>query len=498
MKNPLKKIKKKKIRIAIIISILSGVFYIPFLINLSTNSFSYNNFLPVNSVVISGDGKYVVVGYGDYDHISAGGGVCLFDRKQKKLLWDYKTDSRVEHVDISENGDRIVAGEFDGISHLFERSSSDPIWSEDTGSQVCISADGEYIATSGGFVYKGTSKSFISNYSEIIEGYVRDIEISEDGTYFIVGAESGLYLFNTSNPTPLWIFDEATEFEAVDLSSNGKYIVGASEGNNSLYLFNRDNSDPEWDYELYNGPSVAISADGKYIVAGSVNNKEVYFFKYSSEKPLWVHKVGIFVDSVDISEDGEYAVAGIHSFPVGGMVSIYHKSSSTPVFNYIWASTIETVSISEDAAFIAAGGTYRVLSGTALVLERERPIYIDWTSYLMILLIFSLIGISIILVKQRKIKKMKEMGIDISFKTVKRKKEATFQLDIHLEKANSLKKQAILTKKEEKITETIRLYEEAVKELKEVKTNAAISKEYLINEIEKQIKDLNNYISILK
>ena len=61
--------------------------------------------------------------------------------------------------------------------------------------------------------------------------------------------------------------------------------------------------EPEWSYKTgYWVDSVAISSNGSYVVAGSDDNK-VYLFDRSG-KLLWSYKTRGCVESVAISSDG--------------------------------------------------------------------------------------------------------------------------------------------------------------------------------------------------
>ena len=66
-----------------------------------------------------------------------------------------------------------------------------------------------------------------------------------------------------------------------------------------------DAKEPEWNYTADSSiNSVAISADGEYIVAGSDDSK-VYFFDKDNNTPLWSYTAGDGVFSVSISSDCE-------------------------------------------------------------------------------------------------------------------------------------------------------------------------------------------------
>ncbi|MDP7538828.1 MAG: PQQ-binding-like beta-propeller repeat protein, partial [Candidatus Poseidoniia archaeon] len=73
--------------------------------------------------------------------------VYLFDKDSSTPLWSYNTGNWVWSVTISMDGDYISAGSHRNV-YLFDKDSSTPLWEYTTGSEVdsiAVSADGEYI-----------------------------------------------------------------------------------------------------------------------------------------------------------------------------------------------------------------------------------------------------------------------------------------------------------------------------------------------------------------
>ncbi len=112
-------------------------------------------------------------------------------------------------------------------------------------------------------------------------------------------------------------------------------------------------STPVWSYNAGNGiNTVAISEDGEYIAAAAVYGN-IYIFHKSSNVPLWTYATGsIYVRSVAISADGSYIVAGTDD----KMLFLFHKSSSTPLWNYTTGDYVWKVAISADGNYFAAAG----------------------------------------------------------------------------------------------------------------------------------------------
>ena len=103
-----------------------------------------------------------------------------------------------------------------------------------------------------------------------------------------------------------------------------------------------DAKEPEWNYTTDSGiNSVAISADGEYIVAGS-DEDQVLLFHKDSNTPLWSYTAGDGVYSVAISSDGETIVAG----SLDNNVYLFDKDSSTPLWSYTAGDDVLSVAIS--------------------------------------------------------------------------------------------------------------------------------------------------------
>lgn len=99
--------------------------------------------------------------------------------------------------------------------------------------------------------------------------------------------------------------------------------------------------------------SISISSDGKYIVAGSNDNK-VYLFDNSNSTPLWTFNTGGNVNGIDISSNGNYLAAGRAASAVEDPVYFFEKNSSTPLWEcerpYGWRA----LSISSDGNYLVA------------------------------------------------------------------------------------------------------------------------------------------------
>lgn len=186
-------------------------------------------------------------------------------------------------------------------------------------------------------------------WNSSISASTRDIKISQDGNYIVVGTEnSKIYLFHKSSSTPMWSYNTSGTILSVDISSDGNYIVAGSEDGN-LYLFNKSNSTPIRIYSIGDWVSgVAITPDGLYIAASSYNDY-VYKFNKLSSTPMYSTNLGTDGMCVDISDDGRYVVTGTTN-------RIYSCYTVQGGLNSPWiGAVVDDIAMSSDGNYYVAG-----------------------------------------------------------------------------------------------------------------------------------------------
>jgi WD40 repeat protein len=236
----------------------------------------YRSSFTPNSVAISSDGQYIAAGLRNGS--SAGGSirygeVCLFNRTDSVPLWNYTIGEWVLSVDISANGEYIVAGGLDNKVYLFNRTSSTPLWSYKT------------------------------------EGDVGTVKISSDGQYIIAGCTDRIYLFNNTSSIPVWNYSTGTAYFSISASSNGQYIVVGGIWDGNVYLFNKTSNIPLWTYSRQEfSKKVAISSDGRCTVIGHYQGI-VSLLDSTSRTILWNYRVGPYIGGLTMSTDGKCVLA---------------------------------------------------------------------------------------------------------------------------------------------------------------------------------------------
>lgn len=174
--------------------------------------------------------------------------------------------------------------------------------------------------------------------------------------------------------TERWNDTTTATVNVVAVSADGKYMAvgtnwAAAAGDYGIFFYNTSNHDgiPMWIYDPgYSYDSLAISADGSYIIAGSSSSNIATLLNSSvpapgiNKEPIWWIDHGTLVSSVDISADGKYIVAG-----VGQAVYVYNNSyASTGFFTdktneYEWTNATGDdplhVAISSDGKYVVCG-----------------------------------------------------------------------------------------------------------------------------------------------
>ncbi len=231
--------------------------------------------------------------------------------------WDCPDDDYVQGVAISADGSYVVARTEGDKIYLFNKSSSTPVW--------------EYSA-----------------------GTVFSVDISDNGSYIVVGGD-GVLLFGSSDNTPIWENDYSygQVISSVSISSDGSYIAAAVRYTKVL-LFSRDNSAPIMTYENLDAPStVSISADGQNIAVGTSNGDEsrIYLLDRDSSVMMWSSLVYHNVTDVAISADGSYIVADAHS------AYLFSSDDNRPIWTFIMSRNygVDSVAISADGSRVAIG-----------------------------------------------------------------------------------------------------------------------------------------------
>ena len=219
------------------------------------------------------------------------------------------------------------------------------------------------------YIFNTSLTPHSTSYSEILtNSNITTLSVDSENTYFATSARnsngtSTLYYFN-SNGRLIWDSVVNGAIVQISLSSNGSY-VGASYGN-VLLLFN-GSGEMLWS-RVINGPvsgsyidTVSVSENGNYIAAGMIGPSgepygAIYLFSNSNHL-LWNYTKGtssyLGVHTVQISSNDEYVImtAG-NGFANGGYLALFDINGSI-----VWD---KTTSLDPNNAFFTENNSYIV------------------------------------------------------------------------------------------------------------------------------------------
>ncbi len=326
---------------------------------------------PVADLAVSGDGSIVVIS--NYTSLKVFNG-------SGHLLWQYKpAGSRsITAVDISRDGNAIVAATSDGVLYFWRNPASlsgepDPDWSS-----------GE----PGGYIGPNA------------------LAISCDGNHVVaVGTGPGIYYWNNTMSasgigvaTTWFNMTSVDQLEYVDISCDGNVIVtaGTMSSPSEAWMFyiedatlKSGNIDVDLAIRIGVAPSVeltglALSDDGKYAVVSYYNSDHgwsLYYYNFTAAPySYWETEYGFtnMISSVDISSSGDIVVSTVNNQLLGPFsltgyqpnnfayiesnISFYHVPSNIPNGTILWPDTnitindlLGTVSLSCNGSIAVAG-----------------------------------------------------------------------------------------------------------------------------------------------
>ena len=331
----------------------------------------------IRDVAISGDGQYIVVS--NYSHV-----IFLNNSIEtpKKALWEYNFTSPCS-VDISLTGDYIVAINQTWIMLLDKAGNLQ--WSYDTQDAigfyprcVAISGDGKYVISGD----RGNENVYLFNTTDYQDTYmwkfmgndeISKVAISDDGNYAVASTlnNENVFFFNTTDydpGIPMWSrsFGPDTFIFDMAISSDGKNIAVA--GQDKHYYFNNSFStgekQPMWSYNPErSATSIDITADGKYVLGGSYTVFTAYLFNNSITNPKeaeWSSS-NIDIRDVAISGWGNYFVIGTNSEEI---ILFHHARPIPPVLAPLVADDDDD---DEETPAIPFGNYYLIFAVIAMV-----------------------------------------------------------------------------------------------------------------------------------
>lgn len=346
----------------------------------------------ITSIDISENDEYIVVG-------TASGRVYLFHKDDPKPIQIYKVSQEISKVAISADGNFIVVGTYSKI-FLFNRTSPkklrDYTITYNAGSIFSFSNDGNYILTGSTYYdwdINTADKLYLFHTTNSTPLWelpipVQYTAITFNGEYFIISGSDGLCLFSLLDSTPLWTFSCSPV--SISISNNGDLIV-IGNNNGDLYSLNKQQSSPLWTFVSKSLPfHIGISSDGNYIFSES--GKNIYLFNKKCSIPLQIYELRGDIYSADISLNGNFLGVAI-SLPLweksASLVYVYSKYQYLPIWTKDFDGSVEKLKISNEENYIVLA-EYSESHNTIYKINFLTPFpYLDYLEGLFYVLFFS-------------------------------------------------------------------------------------------------------------
>ena len=211
--------------------------------------------------------------------------------------------------------------------------------------KLAISADGKYIAAATNntnllYMFCGNELQWASPVDR-----VHSLMMSANGKYVAVGTKDHFYLFDRRNPALQVKYPLDCQNSLAAISTDGAVTaVGTTlpTPNNAqeskLYLIEEEKSAPTWNRTLQGTlQSLSISDDGNYIVASTTQPGVLYLFTREATLPLWTYTFGEQCGGAKISNNGNYIVAVGGNQTAEKDLRIYRFLRQIPIPNYMKA-----------------------------------------------------------------------------------------------------------------------------------------------------------------
>lgn len=188
--------------------------------------------LDSSEISISDDGEYVA--------IAGGWGSSYYFDKDKNILWEFDPEHRGNSVKVSSDGEYVVLGSGshgggNGWVYYFSKDSNIPIWENKTfqcvGS-VDISSDGEYVVAGS---HPTWTLYYFNNTGDLLFDYpiwVESAKMSGDGKFIVATSwDNYIYFFGSANDNPPYIRYRLIDYvhdaleQGINLKSEEEYPV---------------------------------------------------------------------------------------------------------------------------------------------------------------------------------------------------------------------------------------------------------------------------------
>jgi len=325
----------------------------------------------VGAVALSGDGTYLAAQTSNH--------IYLFNTRENKPVWDYK--SRASNliggdvkggVAISADGSAVFAA-LNGEALFFGNSSNKPAWTYNL-NQNGGGAYGVDIDPSGRYAAVAMAGSESDEQSNVLllftaagkklwqyhaAGNWHEVRFSGDGSY--LAAATGCpdrrgYLFSAESAEPIVRSEPLSKESPVDeadISSDGALAAyGVESGYGAVVLVSRDTGKVVWKYETPQGWSVralSMTPDGGTIGAGTFGG-DILLFGKDSSRPIGRATINSAIGAFDVSDDGSFFATGSADKKVRIFTASGSKKAEITLSEYVGE-----IDISANNRYVAAG-----------------------------------------------------------------------------------------------------------------------------------------------
>lgn len=281
-------------------------------------------------------------------------------------------------------GPKILSAKLlkDNKIYLFEQGKNKPVVTHDVGenwiTSVSISPDERYLAAADNqqnlYLFDIALKELKWKYTgqPVMDtgnlGMDKGIVAFSHNGYLAASLKGVMFLFKVDNNNPIWSSPTGAVLNGMAISKDGQYIVAGGR-DTYVYLWQKDSSTPVWKHKIeakggMMGGSVirslSMTADGKYFVVGtSCPDRSIHVFTPQSSEPVFKTKVGINfpVESVSITDDARYILAGGGGSSEDPFSAVLFKlNKSKPIWNFdVSVNPVNEVAISSDGIWCVTG-----------------------------------------------------------------------------------------------------------------------------------------------